>query len=121
MATGGALAAAIAQRAAISNFFLGPTLGSLYYSLFPVSASMGLVIASTGTMMAAMAIILSFVGFVSDPLQAKLGIHQRRLRLLVKSLEAELKGSGESRFELKDRYVARVFDLLDFIKAVSAV
>ena len=49
ISAGSVLATTIAQQTAISNFILGPTLGGMYYSLFPASASIGLVIASTGT------------------------------------------------------------------------
>ena len=119
MAAGSSLAAAIAQHAAVSNFFLGSTLGSVYYSIFPVSASAGLIAATTGSIMAALAIVTSFAGVVTDPLQAKLGIHQRRLRKFILALEPILQGAGESKYELRDRYVARVFDMLDVIKTVT--
>ncbi len=116
MATGATVATAIAQHTAISNFFFGSTLGSIYYSIFPVSASAGLILATTSSIMAAMAIVTSFAGIITDPLQAKLGIHQRRLQKFINSLENELKGTGKSKFEIKDRYIARVFDILDLIK-----
>jgi hypothetical protein len=119
MATGGALATTIAQQAAISNFILGPTLGGFYYSIFPVSASMGLVIASTGTIMAALAILTSFSGIITDPIQSKLGIHQKRLNKLIDCLDKELRGLGDSKFTIKDQYVARVFDLLDLFRAAA--
>ena len=56
MSAGAALASVIAQQAAISNFALGSTLGGIYYGIFPASASLGLIIASTGSIMAALAI-----------------------------------------------------------------
>jgi hypothetical protein len=65
ISAGGVLATAIAQQTAISNFILGPTLGGMYYSLFPASASLGLVIASTGTIIAALAILTSFSGVIT--------------------------------------------------------
>jgi hypothetical protein len=119
MSAGGGLAAAIAQHAAISNFTLGPTLGGLYYSVFPASASMGLVIASTGTVMAALAILTSFSGIITDPIQYKLGLHQKKLNKLIDSLQKELKGVGDSKLKLRDMYVARIFDLLDLMKKAA--
>ena len=119
LTTGGAVASAIAQQAAISNFMFGPTLGGLYYSLFPASASMGLVIASTGSLMAALAILTSFSGIITDPIQNKLGIHQRRLFKFVDSVDRELRGKGDSKFHIRDQYVARIFDLLDLIKRAA--
>ncbi len=120
MATGTAMASAIAQNFAVQNFFMGPSLGSLYYNLFPVTASVGLTIASIGTIMTALAFVTSFAGIFTDPLQAKLGIHQKRLKRFVSCLEKELSGHGESRFEIKDRYAARVFDFLDMLKTATA-
>ena len=119
LTTGGAVASAIAQQAAISNFMFGPTLGGLYYGLFPASASMGLVIASTGSLMAALAILTSFSGVVTDPIQHKLGFHQRRLFKFIDSLDRELRGKGDSRFHIRDQYVARIFDLLDLLKRAA--
>lgn len=119
MATGSALATAIAHHIAVSNFILGPTLGSLWYSLFPVSASFGLVAATTGAIMAAMSLVTSFAGIVTDPIQAKLGIHQRRLYKFLDCLEKELKGEGSSKLQLKAVYVARIFDIIDILKTAA--
>ncbi len=44
-ATPGMLSADGTLAAAVANFWLGPTLGALYYGVFPASASMGLVAA----------------------------------------------------------------------------
>jgi hypothetical protein len=120
MVTGTAVATAIAQQTAVSNFVLGSTLGSLWYSIFPVSASVGLIVATTGTIMAAMSLLTSFVGIVTDPIQTRLGIHQRRLRKFIDCIEKELKGTGDSKFEIKDLYVARVFDILDILKTAAS-
>ena len=60
LSAGGALAAVIAQQTAISNFVFGPTLGSLYYGVFPASTSVALVTVSTGTILTALAIMSSF-------------------------------------------------------------
>ena len=67
-----------------------------------------------------MAIITSFTGIITDPIQAKLGLHQKRLNKFVNSLEKELKGIGDSKFEIKDQYLARVFDILDMVKTAAA-
>ena len=115
LTAGGALAAAIAQQTAISNFVFGPTLGSLYYGIFPASTSVALLTASTGTILAALAILSSFSGIITDPIQYKLGIHGRRLNRLIGSLEKDLNGLGDSRFKIRDQYIARVFDLLDLV------
>ena len=119
MATGGAVATTIAQKAAISNFLLGSTLGSFYYSIFPASASIGLIIASIGSVMVALAIVTSFTGILTNPIQAKLRLHQKRLQRFIDCIETELKGTGEAKFEIKDRYVACVFDIMDMLKTAA--
>ncbi len=119
LTVGGGLAATIAQQAAISNFVLGPTMGSLYYAVFPASASMGLVIASTGAVMAALATLTSFSGIIADPIQYKLGLHQKRLNRLIDCLDRELRGLGDSRLKIRDQYVSRVFDLADLFKKAA--
>ncbi len=119
LTVGGGLAAAIAQQTAISNFILGPTVGGLYYAVFPASASMGLVIASTGAVMAALATLTSFSGIITDPIQYKLGLHQKRLNRLIDCLDRELRGLGDSRLKIRDQYVARVFDLADLFKKAA--
>ena len=119
MTAGSAVASALAQQVAISNFFLGPTLGSLYYGLFPASAPIGLVVASTGSIIAVLAVLTSFSGIVTDPIQHKLGIHQKRLLKFIDSLERALISDGDSRFNIRSQYVARVFDLVDLIKKAA--
>jgi hypothetical protein len=119
LAGGTLVANAIAQHLAISQFWLGATLGTWYYGLFPAAASTGLLLASIGTVMAALALATSFAGILTDPLQARLGIHQRRLRKLVDSVEQALAGSTEPRLNLKEQYIARVFDILDLLKAAA--
>ena len=122
LSAGGALAATFAQQTAISNFVFGPSLGALYYSVFPASASPALLMASTGAILAVLAVLSSFSGIITDPIQYKIGIHGRRLNRLIDSLEKELKGLGDSRFTIRDQYIARVFDLFDLImKAARTV
>jgi len=62
------------------------------------------------------ALAASFAGVVLDPVQVHLRLHQRRLHRLIDSLERELKGSGDSRFVIRDHYVARVLDLIELAR-----
>lgn len=116
---GAGLAAAIAQQSAISSFFLGPTLGGVYYGIFPATASLGLVVASTSAVLVTLAIISAFSGMITDPLQSRLGIHEKRLNRLVDSLEDALRDKRDSELKLRAQYLARVFDLLDLFKTAA--
>jgi hypothetical protein len=119
LSTGMAAATAIAQHAAIANFWLGPTLGAWYYSLFPASASTGLVIATTGTMMVAISAVAALAWVVVDPLLARTGIHERRLNRFIEAIGDELRGTEHSDYRVRDHYVARIFDLLDILRVAA--
>lgn len=121
LSTGTALAAAIAQQSAINSFFLGPSLGSLYYGLFPAAASTGLVAASTAGVLAALGVLSAFSGVITDPIQSRLGIHHRRLHKLIDSLEQSFFDADTSGFRPRDHYVARIFDLFDMLKSAAAL
>jgi hypothetical protein len=57
---GPALAAIMAQQAAVASFPLGATLGRLWYAAFPAAASPGLIAGVTGGLMAAGAVAAAF-------------------------------------------------------------
>ena len=119
LTVGGALATFIANQIAISNFVLGPTLGGFYYAVFPTAASAGLMAATTGSMVLALAVLTSFSGIVTDPIQSRLGLHRRRLIKLIDCLENQLNGNDESHLKIRDQYYARVFDLFDLLKRAA--
>ena len=114
---GPVLAGTLAQNIAIANFPLGTTIGSIWYGLFPVSAPVALSAGITGGLMAGAAVFAAFAGVLADPLQRRLGLHERRLKRLIDALErqwAEPEGPG---LALRDHYVARLVDLLDIAAA----
>lgn len=115
LTSGSATAAVIAEKIAIAKFWLGPTLGAWYYGLFPIAASTGLVIAATGTIMAGLALITTFTGIITDPLQAKLGLHQKRLYKFIDALGDEMIGDTQTQYKIKEQYISRVFDIIDLL------
>lgn len=119
MSTGSILAAAIAKQSAIAHFVLGPTMGSIYYSIVPATASLGLLAASTGGVLAALGVVSAFSGVVTDPLQKQFGIHERRLLKLIDSLEDQFLNESQKDYYPKDHYVARIFDFFDLLKTAS--
>ena len=119
LTAGSMLASFIAHQIAVANFALGSTLGGFYYAVFPAAASTGLVVASTGAVVMALSVLTSFSGVVTDPVQARLGIHKRRLFRLIDSLEGQLRGNGQARLKVRDQYYARIFDLLDLLKRAA--
>jgi hypothetical protein len=76
-------------------------------------------VASTSTVLATLAIFSAFSGIITDPIQARLGIHEKRLQRLIDSLENTLMDKGDLDLKLRVKYLARVFDLLDLLKTAA--
>jgi hypothetical protein len=119
LSAGTAAATAIAQHLAIAHCWLGSTLGTWYYAVFPVAASAGLVAATTGTLLAAVGVVTALAWIVLDPLLATTGIHQRRLDRFVTALGEELRGGRRGDYRVRDHYIARVFDVLEMLRAAT--
>jgi hypothetical protein len=107
------LAAAIGKRAAVMSLPMGGALGSVWYSLFRVAPSAVLVTALTGGLLAASTLAAAFSGVVTDPIQRKLGLHQRRLKRMLDALEQQMLDPTAPGFVMHDHYVARLMDLFD--------
>ncbi len=113
------LATALAHQAAVASFPLGAGLGGLWYAWFPAQPSAGLVLGTTGGLMLLTAVSAGFSGVIGDPVQRALGVHTRRLHRLVDALGRELRGDSEVAFQVRDHYVARIFDLVDLGRAAA--
>ena len=118
MSLGPATAQVLVQHAAIAGFPLGSGAGALWYGVFPAAAPAALTIGLTGGLLAAGAVVAAFSGVVTDPIQRRLGLHQHRLRRLIDCLERELTGQGDSRFVVRDHYVARTLDVIEALGIV---
>jgi len=119
LSAGTAAATAIAQHLAITNYWLGSTVGAWYYTVFPVAASAGVVAATTGVLLAAVGVVTALAWIVLDPLLATTGIHQRRLDRFVTALGEELRGGRRGAYRVRDHYLARVFDVLDILRGAT--
>ncbi|MEI4471217.1 DUF6635 family protein [Frigidibacter sp. MR17.24] len=108
-----AFALSVAQGAAIAAFPLGGGIGALWYGAFPAAPSTGLTLGVAAAMMLVLSLCASFAGLVADPVQLRLGIHQRRLHRLIDALEAEARDAGSGRFAAGEHYLARVWDATD--------
>jgi hypothetical protein len=112
------LAAAIAQQSAVASFPMGAALGSVWYGLFPVAPSAILVGTLTGGLVAASTLVSAFAGVVADPVQRRLGLHQKRLRRMLDALERQMEDPAAPGFAVHDHYVARLLDLFDVAGAL---
>jgi hypothetical protein len=112
------LAAAIGRRAAVMSLPMGGALGSAWYTLFRVAPSAVLVTALTGGLLAASTLASAFSGVVTDPIQRRLGLHQRRLERMLDALEQQMYDPEAPGFVMHDHYVARLMDLFDVAGAL---
>lgn len=108
-----AIAAVLAQSAAIAAFPLGAGAGALWYGLFPAEASPWLSALTLLGLILGGSLITAFAGILADPVQLRLGIHQRRLLRLIDTLEAEFIGSDPRAFSAREHYLARLLDVVD--------
>jgi hypothetical protein len=115
---GQTLATSAAYHSAVSTFALGNTLGGVFYSVVPISVSTGAVVLSTGGIAALLGVVSAFGGVIADPIQKKLGLHQKKLNKLVDSLEYQLTSDEKMSLDIKDGYAARVLDVMDFLLTV---
>ncbi|MDT8855904.1 DUF6635 family protein [Paracoccaceae bacterium Fryx2] len=113
------LAAVLAHQAAIAAFPLGAGIGSMWYGVFPVAASPLLGGAALVGLVMTGAAATAFAGVLADPVQLRLGIHQRRLNRLIDALEDGFTGQGSRAFAAREHYLARLLDVAD--AAVAAV
>jgi hypothetical protein len=112
---GPVLAAVLAQQSAIAAFPFGTGLGGLWYSVFPVVPPALLVAGLTGGLVAGASVIAAFAGLATDPVQRRLGLHQRRLTRLLDALERQMLDPTAPAFAVHDHYVARLIDLFDLL------
>lgn len=119
LSAGTAASAAIAHSVAVSNFWLGSAIGAYYYALVPVAISAPLLIVVTVVVALAMALLSTFIGILTDPLQARLGLHHRRLRRLIDSIRDDLLGKHDCTFHLREKYLGRLFDIVDVLTTVA--
>lgn len=113
MSLGPAVAGAMANAAAASSFPFGATAGAAWYAAFPAAASPALVVGATAGVAMGAATLGAFAGVAADPIQAKLGIHQKRLRSLIDAMETDFLGGDGPGFTAREQYYARLFDLAD--------
>jgi hypothetical protein len=113
------LAQALATKLAAGTFPLGAGIGGLFFGAFPTAAPLVLTATVTGGLLGLAALLATFSGLLTDPVQQRLGLHRRRLVRLVDALERELlEGEGKT-FAVRDHYVARLFDFIDLLRALQ--
>lgn len=108
------LAPVVTERAAhardVAGFPLGQWFGGAWYGLFPGERPLWQTLAVGAGLAVALSVLTTFSGILSDPLQARLGIHRRRLRRLLRRIDR----AAEDRPRIEGEFVlARGADIVD--------
>lgn len=74
--------------------------------------------ASVAAAMAVLALLSSVSGVITDPAQAALGIHHRRLVKFLDALEQSFIADGRIVYEVRDAYAARLLEMIDVAAAL---
>jgi hypothetical protein len=119
LGAGNLVGASIAHSMAVSNFWLGSTIGGWYYAVISVSVPVVVIIPVIGVMIILLAVVSTFIGVFIDPLQSKFGWHQKRLLGLIESFHDDLLSKNNNDYHLKEKYCSRVFDVLDILSIVA--
>jgi hypothetical protein len=112
------IADAVARETAIGTFPLGSALGGVWYSVFPLGASAPQMLWTVVVLLVAASCVTTFAGLIADPIQARLGIHRRRLLRLIDAVEADLTGTSPRPFAAREHYYARLADIFDAASGV---
>ena len=115
------VADALARTNAIASFPLGEALGGMWYGLFAVDASAWLVASAVAGLVMAGSVFAAFAGIFADPVQVRLGIHRRRLKRLLDTLEEEFAGRGGKPFVAREHVYARMLDLWDALASAVRI
>lgn len=87
---GNKIAHKMAVNKAASGFFLGKSLGASFYNAFPPEPSRMQVFLATLGVGFFLAVVSLITSVMSDPLRKGLGLHKRKLSVLIDSLEESL-------------------------------
>lgn len=109
------VAEAILRDAAIGSFWLGETLGSVWYGAFQPGATASQIARTVAALLVLASLVTTFAGLLADPIQAHLGIHRRRLLRLVDAVESDMKGRSPRSFAARELYYARFADVFDAV------
>ncbi len=105
------------HRPAIRDRVVSARLGARRHlvRLFPAASSLALTAGLTGGLMLTAAGFAALAGVVTDPLQRRLGLHQRRLLCMLDALERQMLDPAAPSYAARDHYVARLMDLFDML------
>jgi hypothetical protein len=112
------IASGIAKTTAVSGFTFGSWLGGVYYGVFSTTTPPLLYAGVFAGLLIPAAALTAFAGVIADPVQRRLGLHQRRLGRMLDHLELSLLGTATKRFAVRDHYVARLLDFADWSAAL---
>lgn len=79
-----------ARNKAVSHFFLGRKVGSVFYQAFPVAPTKSEIMIATAIVVVALSALTLITVVLSDPVQHRMGIHRKQILKLLDSLESKM-------------------------------
>ncbi len=110
------LGPAVAHAAEAAIVAKGLAGGGALFGLIP-PATMAAV-GGTAALVLSASILSAVSGAVTDPIQARLGLHQRRLHQVLDLMEEAFLYGDRAPFIVADQYVGRVMDIADVTMAI---
>jgi hypothetical protein len=84
------IAAAIARKRAVSDFFLGEAIGSVFYNIAPAHPTRGEILLASAVTFVALSALTVLVSYACDPVQRSVGIQGRQLHRALEAAQARL-------------------------------
>lgn len=100
----------------VQQFWAGPTLGGVWVSVFPPDTPLWLTMTCVIGAICMIALTSATAGFITDPMQFRLGWHQRRLHRMVAALHRSFVSRADNRYQPTEPWLARLFDALDWLR-----
>ncbi len=104
---------------ALSQYWGGEWLGRVWFGWFPPQTPLWLTLACIALALAAIAITAALSGLLTDPVQNLLGLQQRRLQRMLRSLQSALDSDAPPQWRPPEPLLARLFDGLDWLRIGS--
>jgi hypothetical protein len=98
------------------QFWAGASLGGLWYGAFPPHTPTWITVAGALAALCLIALVSAMAGFITDPIQYRLGWHQRRLRRMVAAIHRGCVRTADNQYLPSEPWLARLFDALDWLR-----
>ncbi len=115
------VSSSLAHALAAQSFWAGPWAGGVYYSIVGVATPKLMMLGVFTGLLVPASILATFSGVLTDPLQRRAGLHQRRLHRVIDTVETQLLSDDAAPITFRDHYLARMLDILDLSQSILSL